>query len=200
MPSRLGTWDKLPALTQRGFMLCCMVKQVQTVSTNGTEQTNLQWMQGGLAFSVLSLSQKAQYIRVPLFIKAIKLKQLSHGVLKHRASHNMTGRLQVTVAEAHTDTTRLIQTSRKQLYPSLSNSKPCCFRCLVWFFLKSEMVSQQKNHQVFLNPWPLFLYLIYLAWRDSFCKESRCESLKASVLMSCNTDPAKGLFRVSSML
>lgn len=31
MPSRLGKWDKLPSLTQRGFTLCCMVKQVQTV-------------------------------------------------------------------------------------------------------------------------------------------------------------------------
>jgi len=31
MTSRLGTWDELPPLTQRGFTLCCIVKQVQTV-------------------------------------------------------------------------------------------------------------------------------------------------------------------------
>lgn len=31
MTSRLGTWDELPPLTHRDFMLCCMAKQVQTV-------------------------------------------------------------------------------------------------------------------------------------------------------------------------
>lgn len=65
-------------------------------------------MRGGLAFRALSLSQKTQYVRVLLFIKAIKLKQLSHSELKQRASHRMVGRLQVTAAEPQGDTTRLI--------------------------------------------------------------------------------------------
>lgn len=134
-------------------MLYCMVKQAQTVCQHQWHRTDKSAMKAGrLAFRVLSLSQETQYVQVPLFIKAIKPKQLSHGVLKHRASHNMTGRLQVTVAGLHTDTTRPIQTSRQQLHPSHYNSKPFCSRCLAYFFKKAEMAPQQKNHQVFLNP------------------------------------------------
>lgn len=153
MPSReAGGTSFLPWCREASCFAAWLNRPRLSVSTSGTEQTNLQWKWGGLAFSVLSLSQKTQYVQVPLFIKAIKPKQLSHGVLKHRASQNTIGRLQVTVAGPHTDTTRLIQTSRQQLHSSHYNSKPCCSRCLVYFLKKDRDGISAKKPSSFPEP------------------------------------------------
>lgn len=51
----------------------------------------------------------------------------------------------MTVAGPHTDTTRLIQTSRQQLYPSHTTANQAAPVAPRTLFKKAEMASQQKN-------------------------------------------------------
>lgn len=70
MTSRLSMWDKLPPQPREASRFAAWLNSSRaSVSISGTEQHEFAMKVGGLAFSVLSLSQKTQNMQVPPFIK-----------------------------------------------------------------------------------------------------------------------------------
>lgn len=72
MTSRLNTSDKLPPRPREASRFAAWLNRSRaSVSISGTEQHKFAMNVGGLAFSVLSLSQKIQNVQVSPFIKAV---------------------------------------------------------------------------------------------------------------------------------